>query len=100
MALIDDFKARFTEFDTVTVDAVFSSLESSYSSYFGGSYSSNVETILQLLAHLFVVETVMNQAMGGVIDDKNEDPESFFRLSKYGQRYLALIKHNYGARPV
>ena len=96
--MIDDFKARFVEFKSTDIDAIFSVLESSFAFYYGGSYEESPEIILQLLAHLFVNETMMNKTMGGVVEEDTED--AFFQTTKYGQRFLQLIQHDHGGRPV
>ena len=100
MALVDDFKTRFPEFSASNVDSVFPVLESSYPSYFGGNILNFEEETMQLLAHLFVVETVINQSMGGVVEEDAADYDAFFKTSKYGQRFLSLIRHNHGAKSV
>lgn len=98
--LLDDFKARFPEFEASKVDAVFSVLESSYNLYYGETYSAdNADVILQLLAHLFVNETMMNKTMGGVVEEV-DDEMAFFKTTKYGQRFMLLIKHHHGGKPV
>jgi hypothetical protein len=106
MALIDDFKAEFPEFDATQVDTYFSQLEAIYPTFYGGTYvdgdtvSADNNAILWLLAHLFVVRTVMNQTMGGVTEIDSSDYDAYFKLSIYGQTYLTLIRNNHGGRPV
>lgn len=106
MALIDDFKTAFPQFDSDAVDAIFPQLEALYPSYYGGTYvdgatnSTDNNAILFLLAHLFTVLTVMNQSMGGVTEIDSSDFDAYFKLSIFGQNYLALIRNNHGAVPV
>ena len=111
MALIDDFKTRFPEFPTATVDSYFSMLESVWPAYYNKTYSSTTqEAILNLLAHLLVDETRASQganltqqskSAGGVsvsyaIPQNAGQTYSMFGSTKYGQRFLSLIRSNYG----
>jgi len=112
MALIDDFKSRFPEFDTAVVDASFPLIADLWDCYYGGDYTQDCdkETILNLLAHLFLSETstssasikgVASKAVGSVsvsyvassVSNSNTD---FFNTSKYGQRFLMLTRKNMG----
>jgi len=111
MSLIDDFKARFKEFDTAVVDEYMPILEPLYPCYFGGSYTEcNKEKILNLLAHLLVMETttsqsaikdVVSQSVGEISVSyaqlKANELTSFFNTTKYGQRYLLLGSTRIGA---
>jgi len=58
MAVSDDFKSRFPEFDAVTVDQYIPILEPVWPSYWGGDYAapSGQEIVLNLLAHLITAE--------------------------------------------
>ena len=116
MALIDDFKARFPEFDTAVVDQYLPILEPVWPCYYGGDYSQvcDKEIILNLLAHLLVGEsatssnasrTVASKTVGSVSVsyaglDSQSSTTDFFATTKYGQRYLMLIGRNSGAVPV
>ena len=112
MALIDDFKARFPEFSTATIDASFPLIADTWDCYYGGDYSQDCdkETILNLLAHLFINETststssikgVASKSVGSVsvsyttssAQGQNND---FFGTSKYGQRFLMLTRKRSG----
>lgn len=115
MALIDDFKARFPEFDTAVVDEYLPILEDVWPCYFGGSYteSCNKEIILNLIAHLLVDET--NSGSGNVKSTQSrsvgdvsvtfssgsyQGGQSFdyFRTTKYGRRYWMLVSRATGPR--
>ena len=100
MALIDDFKTRFPEFNPTTVDTAFPAVESDYPVYYGGTETNNLQEILQLLAHLFEIDTQANQTTGGIIEEDFTDYDSFFKSTKYGQSFLAMIKHGHGGKPV
>lgn len=115
MAVIDDFKARFTEFTTSDVDTYLPALIDEYPCYYGGDYD-NIDcdkiAILHLLAHLLVgrlaeqadsspSQTVASKSVGSVSESYftghlNADNE-FFMSTRYGKRYLQLISKNIGA---
>lgn len=61
MALIDDFKLQFTEFDSATVDAHSDYILATYPCLYGGEYGVGDacidQIVLHLLAHLLVVRT-------------------------------------------
>ena len=114
MALIDDFKTRFPEFDSGTVDAYLPALEPVWPCYYAGTYQAGCEQeiILNLVAHLLVGETqggsgasgpVASRSVGSV-SESYAAPESatgqFWRSTKYGQRFIQLTSANYGALPV
>ena len=106
MALIDDFKARFPGFDVSEVDTYFPLIEGTYCCYYDGDLDDvcDKEIILNLLAHLFVIEktdsdfTVQNVTSEKVGDVSttyqnksiNNNDDSFFGSTKYGQKYLQL----------
>jgi len=112
MALIDDFKTRFPEFDTAVVDQFFPVIEPVYSCYFGGDVNvpCDKEAALNLLAHLLVGETrtsskasrtTSSKSVGSVSVSYGESSggrsnADFFNTTKYGQRYLVLTQHNIG----
>ena len=112
--LIDDFKARFPEFPTATVDAYVPVIEPVYKAYYNFDYGLNVptdEAILNLIAHLLLTEITPNPqavkdvtshgALGvstsfsasGLTGRANE----FFNWSKYGQKFLMITKSRQGA---
>ena len=112
MALIDDFKTRFPNFDTTTVDEVLPTLENVWPCYYGGSYNleCDKEIILNLLAHLFISETASsNESIKGVAsksvgsvstsyvaNSQQNSNTDFFNTTKYGQRYIMLTSKNAG----
>ncbi len=119
MAIIDDFKARFPQFDDAAVDLLWPSLEASWPCYYCFEYGNNActdEAILNLIAHLFVIEQdsqtsngsqkdISSQSVGNVSvtfsggagDSANSQ---FFNTTIYGQKFLMLIKNRRGALPV
>ena len=123
MTLIADFKARFPEFDATLVDANLPRLEAVYKAYFNKEYLAGVqpvsEAILNLLAHLLVVDTsaaasplgstpaplqeatstsveTVSQSFAGKTD--STDRTDFLRSTKYGQTFLLLAKTCGGVR--
>jgi len=116
MALIDDFKARFPEFEAEQVDDLLPTLEGAWQCYYGGKYEGcDKEAILMLLAHMFVeassgdvqgIKEVASQAVGSV----NETYVSasagasmnrlwpYFGSTKYGKMFMLLVNRNTGAR--
>lgn len=113
MALIDDFKTRFPEFDTAVVDQFFPIVEPVYPCYFGGDLETpcDKEAALNLIAHLIVLEdrdkqtslrTTQSRSAGGVslsyaASANGRSTSGFFDTTKYGQRFLVLTQHNIGA---
>lgn len=115
MALIDDFKARFPEFDETQVDTYLPILEPVWPAYYAVEYdptnARNKEAILNLIAHLFVYEVrtsaaaskeVASKTVGSVSTSYVQSAHSSgqlydtFSTTKYGQRFLLLIRSNYG----
>lgn len=114
MAVIDDFKTRFPAFDSVTVDAVLPPLVDTVCCYWGGGYDGcGKEITLQLLAHLFVLDTATpSSGLGGVnavasksvgsvsvsynVASTSGQMDSFFSTTRYGQRFLMLTAHGGG----
>lgn len=105
MALIDDFKKRFPEFDPEVVDQYFPALEEVWPCYYGRPYSKcNKEIILNLIAHLMVIQinpgssSIREQAsrsVGSVSVSFTARTDTgglsdFFGFTKYGQMYLML----------
>lgn len=119
MALIDDFKAMFPEFNEATVDQFFPSLEAQYPCYYGGSVKVACEknAILYLMAHLLLLKqrqtespkggkplrSASNKSVGSVSvsyesDADNSRQSQFFKTTSYGQTFLMLISNSYGAK--
>lgn len=111
MALIDDFKVRFPEFLTATVDSYFPVLEEVWPAYYNTTYqASTKEAVLNLLAHLLVEETRASQGARNTISSKSAggvstsyavpqnigQMQSMFGSTKYGQRFMLLTRRNYG----
>ena len=113
MAVSDDFKTRFPEFDAVTVDQYIPILEPVWPSYWGGDYAapSGQEIVLNLLAHLITIEisagsenvkTALSKSVGSVsvLYSQGYAPTSernaWFKTSKYGARYMWLTSRNAG----
>jgi hypothetical protein len=112
VALIDDFKARFPEFATATVDTYLPILEPVWPCYYGKEYTAcNQEAVLNLVAHLLTLETTAGSASAQTIASKSvgsvsvsyaagvtatTELQAFFKSSKYGQRFLLLTSRNYG----
>lgn len=107
MSLIDDFKTRFPGFDTAAVDAAWPGIEPAYLCYYGMEYDGeagcNTEIILNLCAHLFVVQSgngnapvqaVSSKAVGSVSTSyqvgETSNQRAFFMSSKYGQMFLQM----------
>ena len=112
MALIDDFKARFTEFTEAQADTYIPILESVWPCYYGGEYEGcGVEIVLNLVAHLLVAEvsggsgtvkSTQSQSVGSVSVSYANSMASdslrtdWLRSTKYGQRYLMLTRSRQG----
>jgi hypothetical protein len=111
VALIDDFKARFPEFATATVDAYLPILEPVWPCYYGGSYDTCPEIVLQLVAHLLVGESAASQSAAHVVASKSVGSVSvshaaishtggagfdYFNTTKYGQRFWMLTRNKFG----
>lgn len=114
MALIDDFKARFPEFDTSTVDTYIPILEPIWPCYWGGQYTApcGQEIVLNLLAHMLTSEisagaetlkTVNSKSVGNVSVSYSEgyaatsERNAWLKTTKYGMRYLLLTSRRQGA---
>lgn len=111
MALIDDFKARFPEFETATVDTYLPILEPVWPSYYGVTYSTaSKEAVLNLIAHLITMETsgssgasqqVASVSVGSVSESYQaaasvSEGAVFWNSTKYGQRFRRLTQGRYG----
>ena len=105
MSLIDDFKGRFPAFDTDLVDSYWDSIEGAYPCYYGGAYTGvsgcDTEIILNLCAHLFLVQSDASTGPARAEESKTigsvsvsysslSDRGSFFMSTKYGQLFLQL----------
>ena len=115
MARIDDFKARFINFDTAVVDSFFPIIEPLTAVYYGGDYDDNAfdkEVIMQLWAHLITIESnatsaavrsVASKGVGSVsVSYEASKPQSgnlaLFNTTRYGQQFLLLTSKNQGAK--
>lgn len=112
MALVDDFKNRFPEFDAVIVDEYIPILEDVWPCYYGGSYSGCCkEIILNLLGHLITVETTADSSSPKTVASKSvgnvslsyapgytsmNERDAWLKSTKYGARYLWLTSRNIG----
>ena len=112
MALLADFKARFPAFDTTVADTWVPILENVYTDYYNREYVPVYqEPILNLIAHLITMETtggaagvqqVASKSVGSVSVSYQAGAQSqsandvFFNATKYGQRFLQLIRHDRG----
>lgn len=109
--LIDDFKLRFVEFSNPKYDDQISILADVWPSYYGGSYDTDQEAILNLVAHLLVgeiqngsasVKGVQAQSVGSVslsfaaTSASNSERTDWYRTTKYGQRFLMLTRARSG----
>lgn len=114
MAIIDDFKARFPEFDTAVVDAKFPLIEPEWPCYFNRPYDTDTcddAIILMLCAHLMAMEVAAGSQSGTGTPSRSAQSKSvgsvsvsydaqtqtggamfdFFRTTSYGQRYLRMV---------
>ena len=113
MAVSDDFKSRFPEFDAVTVDQYIPILEPVWPSYWGGDYAapSGQEIVLNLIAHLITAEisagsdnvkTALSKSVGSVSVSYSpgyaptSERNAWLKTTKYGARYLWLTSRNAG----
>jgi len=113
MAVVDDFKARFSEFEPITVDQYIPILEPVWPCYWGGVYTDpcGQEIVLNLLAHLITVEisagsgnvkTAQSKSVGSVSVSYSQgyaptsERNAWLKTTKYGARYLWLTSRNAG----
>lgn len=112
MALIDDFKNLFPEFDSAIVDQRFSELYGVAICIYGGSESVQCQknALLYLIAHLFVLDQTPDQGTQGAATSKAVGSvstsfaspsnislnNSFLSSTKYGQIFLKLISYRSG----
>ena len=114
MAVLDDFKARFPELDTATADQYIPILESVWPCYYGGKYDDpcGQEIVLNLLAHMLVIETspgsgnvksTQSKSVGNVSISYSQgyaatsERNDWLSRTKYGMRYLMLTRKRMGA---
>jgi len=113
MALLDDFKTRFPEFDTNEVDTAWPGVESLWPCLYGGTYGASTcvdNVILYLTAHLFYLgsmsdtgpalatasESVGSVSVTNVVNTSMSSQQSYYGSTKYGQMFLNLTKHRHG----
>lgn len=109
MSIEDDFKARFPDFPEAAIDSYFDSVLAVWPCYYTGAYDAcNKEIILNLIAHLIIMESnpkassirsVSSRSAGSVSTSyggvsKQTDLTDFFGFSIYGQRFLFLTSRN------
>jgi hypothetical protein len=109
--IMDDFKARFPQFDEPTIDAILPSLIAEYKSYYCREYTCETQAaILQLLAHMYKLEiddsdeamrNVSSTSVDGVSESyeaRNADTnlDIMFSTTKYGEKFLYLIQSDQG----
>lgn len=111
MALIDDFKDRFPNFSGSDIDNVFSFLEAEYKCYYNYEYgfsSCSDQAILNLLAHLFILNQSQSESsdpikeMQSVSDGTasityqqrqlGSDVQDYFNTTIYGQKFLQMTR--------
>lgn len=114
MARIDDFKARFPNFDTTVVDSFFPIVEPLAVNYYGGDYDDSAldkEIILHLYAHMITLENTLNsksvrneasKSVGSVsVSYEASQTETgrmgWFNTTRYGQQFLFLTANSGGA---
>ena len=109
-----DFLDRFPNFDTTQVNDKWPVLSKIWPCYYPntdyGIDDCDDEAILNLVAHLFVTEIsqsdaafkdIQSQSVGSVSVSYNNNgsniSKEFFNSTKYGQRFLQLIRARQGA---
>jgi len=111
MSLLTDFKARFPAFNPVDVGTYMPVVEPVWSSYYNKPYDINKEAVLNLVAHLITLEisagaaAVQNEqskSVGSISVSYAQPSQTgtlsdFFSSTKYGQRFLLLTAHQFGA---
>ena len=112
MTIIEDFKARFPEFDEAKVDESLPALEDVWPCYWGGNYDDcGKEIVLNLLAHLLVVQTspgsgnpkyTQSKSVGnlsvsyGAEFAPTSNRMSWFKTTKYGMQFWMLTRQRQG----
>lgn len=111
MTIKTDFENRFPEFDQADIDQYVPILEDVWPAYYGKDYEDNKETVLNLIAHLVVMETQSGSGPMQAVQSKSAGNlsasyhareqgrmEDFFASTRYGQRFLFLIRLGGGAK--
>lgn len=106
-----DFESRFPEITQADRDAYLDQLENVWQFYFDKGYEENKEIVLNLLAHLMFMEKssgsgpiqAMQSKSAGSVSASFHGREQggmmdFFGSTKYGQRYMHLIRLSGGAK--
>ena len=110
MAVIDDFKAQFPEFDATTVDNNATVLQELQTALFNRPYDQNKQATLHLMAHLFVTQfqgtagsgpsrAVNSKSAGSVsasyeaLSEAPDMSEEWLRTTRYGQLFLLLTRN-------
>lgn len=116
MALLDDFKARFTEIDATLANTLVPIYEPVYPCYYGGDYlvTCDKEAILLLMAHLIVTDpsytgsgssassqAVASKSVGSVsvsyaAGSSGSDLMTWLNSTRYGQLFNMLASNNRG----
>lgn len=112
MAVLEDFKTRFAEFEEALVDQYIPILEHVWPCYWGGDYTipGGQEIVLTLLAHLITVEsaghgntqTIASKSVGSVSISYSpgyaptSERNAWLKTTKYGARYMWLSSRNAG----
>lgn len=106
-----DFWARFPEFSQSEDETYLDALENAWPFYYGREYEGNEEIVLNLLAHLLIheqtsgsgaIQNVTSESADG-LSASYQGQESlsfydhFWGSTKYGQRYLMLLRTVAGA---
>jgi len=111
VSLITDFKARFPAFATADVDIYLPIIETVCASYYNKSYALNKEAVLNLVAHLLVLEiesssssvqNAQSKSVGSVSESYSQSTRTgaladFFSSTKYGQKFLLLTANQFGS---
>jgi hypothetical protein len=107
MAIIDDFKLKFPEFDTATVDLRLPAIIDEYKAFYNFAYTeSTKQAVLYLLAHLLVgaladsngpSQAMTSKSVGGVsvsyaTSSSNSDRWLWLNSTKYGQRFYIITQ--------
>lgn len=112
--MIDDFKARFPEIATATVDQWFPVVDPIWPCYFGRPYQAacDKEAILNLVAHLIIVQSTAGTAASRSVGSKSVGSVSvsfsgvtqsggplydFMSTTKYGLMFLQVTSSSRGA---
>jgi len=108
VSLTTDFLARFPSF-TGDVATLMPIVEPMWASYYNKPYASNKEAVLNLVAHLMMVEiggeslqTEQSKSVGSVsvsfqTSSRTGSMYDFLNTTRYGQRFLYLTSGQFGA---